>query len=137
MSNNVIDFDAFRAEREKVDRIFRIGGVDYKMAPIIPAAMVVAVLRLKHELGTEAEVTIEVFDKLGRSVFTPEKWDEILEKHSIGFDEIPVLLEKVLAAYAPPKAPGTKESTSKTPASSTTLSKPGRGLKRTSKGSTA
>lgn len=134
--SNVIDFDAFRAERENVVRTFKIGGDSYLMAPVIPAALVVSTLRLKHELGEEAEVTIEVFDKLGRAVFTPVVWDEILEKHQIGFDEIPLLLEKVIGSYAPPKAPGTKDPTSGTPASSTTSSKRGRGSRQTSSEST-
>lgn len=135
--SNVIDFDAFRAEREAEPRTFRIGGDDYPMAPIVPAAMVLKVLRLKHSLGEDAEVTLEVFDTLGRSVFTPEKWEEILDKHQIGFDEIPVLLEKVISSYAPPKVRGTQVPTSETAGSSTTSSKRGRGSRRTSSASTA
>ena len=135
-AGNVIDFDAFRAEREGVERTFRIGGTSYTMAPIIPAALVVKTLRLKHELGEDEDATIHVFDTLGRSVFGPDKWDELLEVHQIGFDEIPVLLEKVIASYAPPKALGKKAPTSKTPESSTTSSRPGRGSRRTSSAST-
>lgn len=137
MTANVIDFDAFRAEREVEPRYFKIGGVNYAMAPIIPAALVIRVLRLKHDLGEDAEVTLDVFDVLGKSVFGPDAWSDILEKNRVGFDEIPLLLEKVIASYAPPKARGTQVPTSETPASSTTSSKPGRGSRRTSKGSTA
>lgn len=137
--SNVIDFDAFRAEREPSDpasqRKFRIGGKEYGMAPVIPAALVLKVLRVKQELGEDAEVTLDVLESLGRSVFGTEAWDTILIEHQIGFDEIVLLLEKIITAYAP-KVMGTEVPISGTSRSSTTSSSRGRGSRRTSSGST-
>jgi hypothetical protein len=134
--STVIDFDEFRKEAEGEEKFFKIGGIMYPIAPQIPAVTVLKVLRLQADVGAEADVTLEVFDDLGRSCFgSSDAWDELLIKHRVGYDEIPVLITALIQAYSP-KAEGETDQTSETKESSSPSSKPGRGSKRTSSAST-
>ena len=127
-----VDFDQFRQEQDAEPIEFKIGGDTYSLAPTIPAAMVLKIIRLQNEIGPDAQVTLEVFDALGRSVFGPQQWDEILEKHHLGYQEMPELVQAVMSAYVPKADQATNAPTSATKESSSASSKAGRGSKRTS-----
>jgi hypothetical protein len=133
--DNVFDFDAFRQEQEAKQLDFKINGKLYKMAPTLPAAMVLKIVRMRHTLGEDAEVTLEVFDEFGRSVFGTEEWQSLLRENQIGFMEMPRLIEGVIRAYAP-KGVTIPDLTSETDESSSASSNPGPGSSPTSEEST-
>lgn len=132
--SKVIDFDEFRREQQGDPKTFRVGGHEYKMAPQIPAVLVLKVLRLQATVGESAPVALELFDDFGRSVFGSKVWDDLLIENHIDYEEVPALITAVIRAYAP-KAEG-ESPTSETEASSSPSSKRGRGSKRTSSAST-
>ena len=132
--SKVVDFDSFRSEQTGEAKIFRIRGKEYAMAPTIPAILILRVLRLKAEIGDDADVALDVFDTLGRAVFGVKEWDAVLMENQIGFEEIPALITAVIRVYTPKAKAGSP--TSPTEPSSTTSSKRGRGSRRTSSAST-
>lgn len=114
---NVIDFDAFRAEQTDnksavAETTVRVGGVDYPLAPSLPAIIVLDVIRLKDKFTSpktgqieDIEVPVEMAHNMGAAMFGEDAWKEILTKHQVGIEHIPDLLRMALGAYVDdPKA---------------------------------
>lgn len=98
----LIDFDAFRAERVQEPVILRIGGEDYNLPSSLPASVAIDVIHLQKQVKSdEEEVPFEALDAVGRSVFGPAVWEDVLMKHRVGMDEMVDLIKMVLAAYSP------------------------------------
>ena len=103
MSRRVVDYDQFRRERdpEIVDPpVFKIGGVEYEMAPTLPASLAIDVMAAQGSLGDDAEVPVELITQVGGSVFGDELWREILRKNKIGMEELGPVVMAILQVYA-------------------------------------
>lgn len=102
MPARLIDFDAFRAERNADPVVFRIGGKEYNLASAIPASVALEAVELKALQDDGAEVPMDVIQKTGRALFGADTWSELLVEHRITLDELGPLITSVLNAYAPP-----------------------------------
>ena len=131
----IIDFDQFRAEQMREPVLFRIGGEEYRLPPTLPADIGVAVIRLQQDLGPDAKIPPEQVMDFCQSVFGPDLWKIILEKHRITLEELPQLLYAVLTVYTEADSDDPKGSaspTSPTRQRSSTSSSRGRRSRQTS-----
>lgn len=100
----LIDFDAFRAERNEDPVILKLGGKTYNLPPSMPASIAVDLIYIKATLGEENDVPLDMLDKVGRSIFGGDLWESVLNEHRIQVDEIGDLIRMVLEAYSPEPA---------------------------------
>lgn len=132
-----IDYDAFRREQEPETTeppTLKIGGVDYPLAPAIPAVVAIDLLRIEAMEGPDLLLTSDAIETMGRALFG-EVWRSILIKHQIALAEVPDIIRLALAAYA--DVPKAVSPTSPTSESNSPSSTRGRGSKQTSSASTA
>lgn len=111
----VVDFDAYRAERDRAPIPFRIDGVTYDLPPTLPAAIAVDIIRLKQSMGDDEKVDIIKIVEFCEAVFGTDLWKTILDRHRVALDEIPHLLEMVLEAYTSDPKEAMVSPTSETP----------------------
>lgn len=102
--SGTIDFDKFRAEQQLEPIKFTIGGVTYDLPPTLPASVAVDVIRMKIEIGEDANIPVETLDVFGSSIFGPELWRTVLDRHRVTLEELPTLIRMVLGAYTADEA---------------------------------
>lgn len=131
--SRTIDYDAFRIEQAPSDApppVIKIGGVEYPLAPSIPAIVATDLLRIEAMDGPDMLLTSDAITTMGTALFGAA-WRTLLIKHQIALAEVPDLIRAALGAYADdPKAKASR--TSQTAESSSGSSKRGRGSKPTS-----
>lgn len=96
-----VDFDAFRAERDDEPVEILIGGERYQLPASLPAIIAIDMIHLKSTTDAGAEVSVEMLNKVGNSVFGEDVWRELLGKHRIQVDELGELIQMVLKVYSP------------------------------------
>lgn len=101
MAPKVVDFNAFRAERDLEPIIFKIGDDEYLLAPSLPASIAVDVIALQTVMEEKADVPLDILNSVGVACFGADEFSEVLNKHRVGLDELPKLVEQVLLAYTP------------------------------------
>lgn len=106
MANKVIDFDAWRRERDilagEVELpMFRIGGKEYAMPAEPPATIALDVIRLRDTLkdGGDAAVPLGAFVKIGNAMFGEDVFREILEDNGVGAAEMGDLVLQAMGAW--------------------------------------
>lgn len=95
-----VDFDAFRAEQQKEPVHLVIGGETYNLPPSMPASIAVEIISMQQQFQDEDDVPINVLNTMGEAVFGTDLWRTILVKHRIEVEELPDLLQMVLAVYS-------------------------------------
>jgi hypothetical protein len=101
-----LDFDAFRAERKREPVMIRIGGKVYSLAPALPAALALDVVRLSKEQDAGDDVKPEDLINVGSSLFgSEEKFREMLVEGEVALDEIADIVKMLLEAYTAEVAP--------------------------------
>lgn len=116
--SRVIDFDAFRAERQREPVLFKIGGQEYQLASSIPASVALSAVALKAAQDDGAEVPLSVITDTGVALFGKDVWHAILTEHQVTLDELGPLVAQVLNAYAPTPTDPQAASTGQTKGSS-------------------
>lgn len=109
-----IDFDAFRAERNAEPVRLLIGGVTYALPPSLPAAVALDLIRMKAETGEGFIVPVTEIEVWSTRLLG-DAAPGILAQ--LGFDELAMLLERLLAVYSPGPVPNRAARRAKTAAS--------------------
>lgn len=93
-----IDFDAARAERAAEPVTLKLGGVTYVLPPALPAELALDLIRMRAELGDDADVPADQLEKMARQMLG-QSADAIIG--AITLPELEDLLRRLLAVYAP------------------------------------
>lgn len=106
MAGKVIDFDAWRRERDaKLGKdveptIFVIGGKEYVMPLEPPATVALDIIRLKETKGDDAMVPFTSINRIGIAMFgSEETWKQILDENNVGASEMADLVLQAFAAW--------------------------------------
>lgn len=105
MTSKVIDFDAWRRERDARDGdveapVFRIGGEEYPLPAEPPATIALDVIRLKETLkDADASVPLSAFVRIGNAMFGRETFRDILDTNGIGAAEMGDLILQAMGAW--------------------------------------
>jgi hypothetical protein len=97
--SKLIDFDAFRAEQAAEPVRLLIGGVEYELAPALPASLALDVVRMQSELGAGAELRPEQIEPIARGLFGDELFATLMAEHRLTIDELPTLVRLAFEAY--------------------------------------
>lgn len=107
MTAEVIDFDAWRAER-KVETAkdpespkIKVGGKTYVLPPTIPATVALDVVRFKRAKGDDATVPANMLINIGESLFGEDEFREILSDNKLDLDQLGQLIMMAFRAYDP------------------------------------
>jgi hypothetical protein len=109
--SRLIDFDAFRAEQAAEPVRLLIGGVEYELAPGIPANLALDTVRMQSDLGAGASLRPEQIEPIARGLFGDELFEKLLTEQRLTIDELPALVRMAFEAYNATAVPAPKRAT--------------------------
>lgn len=133
-----IDFDKFRSEQQDPPEpvVLRLGGKEYDLPASLPAALALDIVRLQATKGDDADFSENDVQRLGSALFGgEERFTRILADGAVTIEEMPELIQQVLAMYGSGGSnAGNREARRKRAPRKTTStsSRTGRSSKRTS-----
>jgi hypothetical protein len=112
-TGKVIDFDAYRAERANREHeageppTIVVGGKVYTLPRELPAALALDIVRLKKDIGVEADAPASLLLTAGEQLFGPDTFREILVENQMGVVEMGDLITQAFRTYEPESEDGT------------------------------
>lgn len=105
MTNKVIDFDRWRAERAQKEEptegpMFRIGGKEYPLPVEPPATIALDVIRLKETMeDADASVPLEALARIGATLFGRDAFRQLLDENNVGAAEMGDLVLQAVSVW--------------------------------------
>ncbi len=100
MPQRLIDFDQFRKEAEgKEPIILRIFGEDLMLPPVLPAQVMVTILRAQEEYGTDAAMPPFEIMHMARALLGAGVLDKLLANPSFSVEDLGELIKRVMVMY--------------------------------------
>ena len=99
MTKRVVDFDAFRAERNAEPVAVIIGGETYELPADMPAEVALEVVSLRRDLDDGDDLPVERIEPIARALFGEQMFDDIVKKHRVTAVELGALVSSVFGYY--------------------------------------
>ncbi len=95
----LVDFDLFRKEVDKEPVIVRIFGIDRILPPVLPAKVMVELLRIQEQHGANENMPAYEVMNLAKGMLGAELMEELLDNPNFSIDDLGELIKSVVAEY--------------------------------------